>query len=133
MKTLTKVVVLLSIVGTAVATVAMVEHRNAKHEAELDKSKAQTHEPGVVHFEPGEPQLSTIRSEQVTIEAMPAADPVNGRLVYDENVTARISSPIAGRVLALRAGVGDQVNRGAALLEIDSPDLASTEIGRAHV
>jgi cobalt-zinc-cadmium efflux system membrane fusion protein len=58
---------------------------------------------------------------------MPAADPVNGRLVYDENVTSRISSPIAGRVIALRAGVGDQVSRGAALLEIDSPDLATAE------
>jgi multidrug efflux pump subunit AcrA (membrane-fusion protein) len=30
-------------------------------------------------------------------------------------------------VIALRAGVGDQVSRGAALLEIDSPDLAMAE------
>jgi cobalt-zinc-cadmium efflux system membrane fusion protein len=127
MKTITKLVVLLTIVGAAVGIVAIVENRSAKHEAELDKNKPQTHEPGVVHFDRGEPQLSAIRSEAVATEAMPAADPVNGRLVYDENVTARISSPIAGRVIALRAGVGDQVSRGAALLEIDSPDLAMAE------
>ena len=127
MKTITKLVVLLTIVGAAVATVAIVENRSAKHEAELDKNKPQTHEPGVVHFDRGEPQLSAIRAEPVATEAMPAADPVNGRLVYDENVTSRISSPIAGRVIALRAGVGDQVSRGAALVEIDSPDLAMAE------
>ena len=53
MKTITKVVVLLTIVGAAVATVAIVENRNAKHEAELDKTKPQTHQPGVVHFDKG--------------------------------------------------------------------------------
>ena len=89
MKTITKVVVLLTIIGAAAATVAVVENRSAKHEAELDKNKPQTHEPGVVHFERGEPQLSAIRSDPVATEAMPAADPVNGRLVYDENVTAQ--------------------------------------------
>lgn len=131
MKTTTKLVAFVVIAAAAAAIVTLVQYRSAKHEAELDNVKPEVHQPGIVSFKPGEPQLASIRSEPATAEAMPAADPVNGRLTYDENVTARISSPIAGRVLALRAGVGDHVNRGAALVEIDSPELATAEAEQA--
>lgn len=127
MKTSTKLFVFIAIAAAAAGTVTLVQYRSAQHEAELDKVKPEVHQPGIVSFKPGEPQLTAIRTEAVTAEAMPAADPVNGRLVYDENVTARISSPLAGRVLALRAGVGDQVKRGATLMDIDSPELATAE------
>ena len=127
MKTVTKVLVFVVITAATAGIVSFVQYRSAKHEAELDKVNAEPHQPGIVSFKAGEPQLASIRSEVVDSEAMPAADPMNGRLVYDENLTARISSPIAGRVLALRAGVGDQVNRGAALIDIDSPELATAE------
>lgn len=127
MKTSTKLFVFIAIVAIAAGTVALVQQRSAQHEAELDKAKPEVHQPGIVSFKLGELQLSAIRSEAATSEAMPAAEPVNGRLVYDENVTARISSPLAGRVLALRAGVGDRVSRGATLMEIDAPELATAE------
>jgi cobalt-zinc-cadmium efflux system membrane fusion protein len=58
---------------------------------------------------------------------MPVAEPANGRITYDENVTARISSPILGRVVALHSEIGDKVNRNTVLLDIDSPDLATAE------
>ena len=127
MKTATKILVFVVITAATAGIVSFVQYRNAQHEAELDKVKPDTHQPGIVSFRPGEPQLASLRSESVTSEPMPAAEPMNGRLVYDENLTARISSPIAGRVLALRAGVGDPVRRGAALLDIDSPELAAAE------
>ena len=127
MKTATKILVFVVTAAAAAGIVTVVQYRNAQHEADLDKVKHEVHEPGIVRFNPGEPQLGAIRAEIVSAEAMPAADPVNGRLVYDENITARISSPIAGRVIALRAGVGDQVGRGAALIDIDSPELATAE------
>ena len=50
-----------------------------------------------------------------------------GRVAYDENHTTRVSSPIAGRVLALHAEVGDTVKNGQALAELDSPDLGTAE------
>ena len=127
MKTASKILVFILITAATAGIVSYVQYRNAQHEAELDKTTVETHQPGIVSFKPGDPQLASIRSESVTSEPMPAADPMNGRLVYDENITARISSPIAGRVLALRVGVGDQVSRGAALVDIDSPELATAE------
>ncbi len=127
MKTATKLLAFVLIAAAATGIVTVVQYRSAQHEAELDKVKHEVHEPGIVSFKPGDPQLASLRSERVTAEAMPAADPVNGQLVYDENLTARISSPIAGRVVVLRAGVGDPVQRGAALIDIDSPELATAE------
>lgn len=127
MKTATKLLAFVLIAAAATGIVTVVQYRSAQHEAELDQVKHEVHEPGIVSFKPGDQQLASLRSERVTAEAMPAADPVNGRLVYDENLTARISSPIAGRVVVLRAGVGDPVQRGAALIDIDSPELATAE------
>jgi membrane fusion protein, heavy metal efflux system len=42
-------------------------------------------------------------------------------------VTARISSPIPGRVLAGHAEIGDAVSRNMDLLDVDSPDFAAAE------
>jgi cobalt-zinc-cadmium efflux system membrane fusion protein len=82
---------------------------------------------GQVTFEPHAPQLSSLRVSTVTTTAMPVSEPLNGRVAYNENLTARISSPIAGRVTALRAEPGDPARRGAVLATIDAPDLAAAE------
>ena len=55
---------------------------------------------------------------------MPLAEPLNGRIAYNENFTARVSSPIAGRIVSLRLQPGDTVKAGDALVTLDSPDLA---------
>ncbi len=127
MKKISKLILALAVAGGAAGIVLYAQRNHAEHEAAEEKPKAPRREPGVVHFERGEPQLSALRSEAVKAEAMPAADPVNGRYVYDENATSRVTSPLTGRVIALRAGPGDRVTRGAALLDIDSPDLANAE------
>jgi cobalt-zinc-cadmium efflux system membrane fusion protein len=126
MKSATKLIAFI-LIAAATSTVMVVQYRSAKHEAENETIKADVRQPGIVRFGKGEPQLAAIRTELVTSEPMPEADPVNGRIVYDENLTARVSSPLAGRVLALRAGVGDRVSRGVTLLELDSPELGSAE------
>ena len=84
-------------------------------------------EPGVVQYPANAPQLASLRIATAAATPMPVAEPVNGRIAYDESRTARISSPVLGRVLALRAEVGDRVARNAPLLELDSPDLASAD------
>ncbi|MFM7633890.1 MAG: efflux RND transporter periplasmic adaptor subunit [Betaproteobacteria bacterium] len=127
MNRLIKLVLLIVIVVLAVGTVLFVRQQSERREAEADKPKQTTSTPGVIHFAAGAPQLATIRTDIVRAEPMPVADPVNGRFVYDENATSRVSSPLLGRVLTLRAGVGDRISKGAALLEIDSPDLANAE------
>lgn len=84
-------------------------------------------QPGVVKFAPNAPQLSSLKVAAVKEVPLPASDAINGRIAYDENATTRIVSPVAGRVIALHAEIGDKVARGADLADIDSPDLANAE------
>lgn len=127
MKNLTKVIALATIVVIAGGIVVFVQKQAAHEEAQQDKRSTEVHQTGVVKFASGAPQMNSIRSEIVKSVAMPSADPVNGRFTYDEDVTSRVSSPITGRVIAVRSDIGQQVGRGTALLEIDAPDLAAAE------
>lgn len=72
---------------------------------------------------PGSPQLASLRIEPVVEIDAPAAEPLNGKIAFDENHTARISSPVAGRVSRIFVEVGDTVKAGQKLLAMDSPDL----------
>jgi cobalt-zinc-cadmium efflux system membrane fusion protein len=47
-----------------------------------------------------------------------------GKVAYGEDRYSRISSPLQGRVVEVRAHLGDRVKAGQVLLEIDSPDIA---------
>ena len=52
---------------------------------------------------------------------------MNGKLAYDENVTSRVSSPVAGRVIRSTIEIGDYVKRDTPLLILDSPDMATAD------
>ena len=47
-----------------------------------------------------------------------------GKVAYGEDRYSRISSPVQGRVLEVRARLGDHVKAGDILLIVDSPDIA---------
>lgn len=81
-------------------------------------------EPGILRFPSESPKLASIKVIPVEEFPVPLAEPLNGRIAYDENATARVSSPILGRVVRLSASSGDPVRAGDALLVLDSPDLA---------
>lgn len=81
-------------------------------------------DPAALRFAPGAAQLASIKVSPVEEFPVPLAEPLNGRIAYDENATARVSSPILGRVVSLRALPGDFVKAGESLLVMDSPDLA---------
>jgi cobalt-zinc-cadmium efflux system membrane fusion protein len=80
---------------------------------------------GVVAYPAGAPQLSSVKVSAVEEFPVPLAEPLNGRVAYNENFTSRVSAPIAGRVVELRAQPGDAVRAGDPLLRLDSPDLAA--------
>ncbi len=48
-----------------------------------------------------------------------------GKVAYGEDRYSRISSPLQGRVVEVRAKLGDRVKAGDVLLVIDSPDITS--------
>ena len=49
---------------------------------------------------------------------------LSGKIAYGEDRYSKISSPLQGRVVEVRAHLGDRVKAGAVLLVIDSPDIA---------
>jgi len=71
------------------------------------------------------PQLASLKIETVSEIIAPAASPLNGKIIFNENYTARISSPVAGRALKISAEIGDSVKAGQTLMTMDSPDLGS--------
>ncbi|WP_036169347.1 efflux RND transporter periplasmic adaptor subunit [Massilia sp. 9096] len=84
-------------------------------------------EPGLVRFAADDPQLSFLKLSAVDARALPLAEPVAGRIAYDEGRTSRIASPVLGRVTAQHVEVGDSVRAGQLLAELDSPDLAGAQ------
>jgi len=127
MKILTKVIAFAVVVVIAGGIVVFVQKQAANEEVQHETKTTEVHQSGVVKFASGAPQMNSIRSEIVKSVAMPSADPVNGRFTVDEDVTSRVSSPITGRVISIRSDIGKLVSRGAALLEIDAPELAAAE------
>lgn len=71
------------------------------------------------------PQLNMIRAESLPPSAVPVADALSARVAYDEDTTARLFAPVAGRIVALNAQPGDRVAAGRVLAQIDAPDFGT--------
>lgn len=84
-------------------------------------------DPGgqVLRFASGARQLAAIKVIPAVTAPVPLSEPLPGRIAYNENLTARLSVPIAGRVTAVRADAGDNIRAGAPLVVVDAPDLAA--------
>lgn len=83
-------------------------------------------EKGAVVFSAGSPQLAAF----VTAAAEPQRETTlrfGGRIVWDEDRTGRVFSPLSGRVLTIRARAGDTVKAGDVLATIVSPDLGQAQ------
>jgi membrane fusion protein, heavy metal efflux system len=78
-----------------------------------------------LRFPVGSPQLNFIKMEPVVALPEPLLDPLSARVAYDEDFTARISSPIAGRVTRILVQPGDRVAAGQLLALLDAPDFAA--------
>jgi len=72
---------------------------------------------------PDSPQAAQLKIEPVRIREI-AVDEVTapGRIGIDPNRTSRLLIPVAERVVAVLAKVGDAVEQGQRVLDVDSPD-----------
>lgn len=79
------------------------------------------------------PQLSSLTSEAAS-ERPASAVSLNGRLVWNEDKTVRIFTPLAGRVDRILVQPGERVQQGQTLAVISSPDFgqAQADARRAH-
>lgn len=73
------------------------------------------------------PKRGYIKEAVVEPVRRPLMDPAAGIVAYDETRTARVSSPIAGRVVGDIAPLGARLQAGAPLAALDSPDLGQAQ------
>lgn len=69
-------------------------------------------------------QLKIVKVEAAAIATKKAAI---GQIAFNEDASTVIVSPFSGRVTKLIAGIGDTIERGAALFEIDSPEVVQAQ------
>jgi cobalt-zinc-cadmium efflux system membrane fusion protein len=108
--------------GTLVATLAACSPAGS---AEAPRAAAAVTD-GVV-LDAHAPQLAFLRETPVELAPRPLLPPLTGQLAYDETRTARVSTPLAGRVVGPLPALGSTVKRGQLLLTLDSPDLATAQ------
>lgn len=68
-------------------------------------------------------QLAFLKFAPAALSPLPASDPMNARLALADDLTARIFPPVDGRLITLKAALGDKVANGAALAVLDAPDF----------
>lgn len=88
-------------------------------------------EGDMVVFPEKSPQLGSIAVEEVSRMGGTGL-PLTGRLTWDEDVTVRVFSPVAGRVGKIAAAQGQRVAAGALLAEISSPDFGQAQADAAR-
>lgn len=110
----------------AIVAVSLGYNRFASHplERKPDTAAPTQFSNRILRYPAGAPQLAYLRVEKAEASPVPSLEPLHGRIAYDDNVTARVSSPIAGRVVKIGAQAGDKVAAGQPLLWLDSPDYA---------
>jgi cobalt-zinc-cadmium efflux system membrane fusion protein len=79
-----------------------------------------------VIFPAGSPQTAVLLSEKVE-PRREALLRFNGRLVWDEDRTVRVFSPLAGRVQSIAARLGDPVRAGQTLAVVAAPELGMAQ------
>src|SRR6266581_4654434 len=84
-------------------------------------------ENGQVIVEPGSPPAASVSIETARPPAAVTLA-LNGRIVWDDNVTTRLFTPFAGRVTTIHADAGQSIEAGAPLVAIASPDFGQAQM-----
>lgn len=80
----------------------------------------------VITFEGTNKALNGIKSIDLTIGATPELN-LSGRLVWNEEKTAKVFSPFAGRVESVEVQPGQKVEKNQVLAVIQSPDFGNAQ------
>jgi membrane fusion protein, heavy metal efflux system len=118
------------VIALVVSIAALISGCEKQQEVATQPAVAKISAPSVsgdtITFTKDSPQLATL----VTIEAKQERESfvrINGRTSWDETRTARVLSPLAGRVLEIKASPGATVKKGDVLAIISSPDYGTTQ------
>ena len=72
-------------------------------------------------------QLAAVKVEPVAEREFPVEKEAVGSIDFNEDMAMQVFTPYQGKIIALFAGVGDDVKKGQTLFTIDSPDLLQAE------
>jgi len=72
-------------------------------------------------------QLAAVKVEPVAEREFPVEKEAVGSIDFNEDMETQVFTPYQGKIIALFAGVGDDVKKGQTLFTIDSPDLLAAE------
>ena len=126
------VIVLLALIALAGAGYLGWKQYQSAARADVGAEKPVVHTPtDTIRFEANAPQLAFLQVKPVEAYPEPLVEPLNGRIAYDDNRTARVFSPINGRVLKMAADSGREVKAGEELLTLDAPDYAQATADHA--
>ncbi len=79
-----------------------------------------------IHFNKQAPQLNYISFEKA--QARQSGDlNLYGRIVWNDDVTVKIFSPVSGRVRSIAVKGGETLHKGDLLATLDSPDFGQTQ------
>jgi cobalt-zinc-cadmium efflux system membrane fusion protein len=93
---------------------------------DADAAGAANIEGDKITFPTNAPQLGQLTIEPAE-EQKAAATSLNGRLAWDDDVTARIFPSVSGRIIEILANPGQSVAAGDVLAKIQSPDFGQAQ------
>ena len=117
-----KIALFITLVFFTSFAVFKISHELKKEEAPPPK-KAAPKEANVIHYEKNAPQLAYLKTAIVEVGQVPTTEALQGAIVYNDDLTSKITTPIAGRVTKIYAQIGDKVKMGQPLVMIDSPEF----------
>lgn len=83
-------------------------------------------ENSIVIFPPGSPQVAALVSAPIEVRHDMAVE-FSGRLVWNEERTARVFAPFGGRVTDIAVRPGDRVKAGQTLAVLAAPELGQAQ------
>ena len=114
------------VIGLAMAALLVAGCHKKEEAATAPAAPTVKAEGNSVVFPPDSPQLAAVSVEAVESPRSTKLR-IHGHLVWDENVTARVFTPFAGRVTTILGEVGGSVAKGDPLAMITSPDYGQAQ------
>lgn len=73
------------------------------------------------------PEAANFRIEEVSLKSLRSTLQVPGRVQFNENKLTHVGTRVPGRIVEVRANLGDKVNGGDSLALIDSTELGTAQ------
>lgn len=111
----------------ALAAAALAACSGSSKPEAADDTPTLIREDGHVRIPEGSPLRGSIKVEPARTQTVTETLQVPAQVETDPTTTAKITPPVAGRIVQLFVHVGDTVKAGQPLFTMDSPDLVTAQ------